>query len=937
MRTVKRVQDFGWSWLLVLALLAGLAGGAVAWAQGPEPREEASIQAIAAPVGTAFTYQGRLTDGGSPANGAYDFQFKLYDAATGGSQVGSTVTKDDVAVSDGLFTVDLDFGSGAFDGNARWLEIGVRPGGSTGAYTTLSPRQALTATPYALFALAAPWSGLTGVPAGFADGVDDDTTYSAGTGLALSGTTFSVAPTYRLPQSCNNGQIAEWNGSQWVCGNDDVGAGGGEGDITAVFAGPGLTGGGESGDVTLSVNFAGTGSANTVARSDHNHDGTYAPVSHTHDDRYYTETELQTSGQAQVHWGNLTNVPTGLNDGDDDTLGELSCGSGQVAKWDAATSQWVCGNFWSLTGNAGTDPATNFLGTTDNVTLTLRVSNTVALRLAPTGSTPNLIGGYSGNSVTAGVVGATIGGGGAPDDGVGGPDNNRVTDNYGTVGGGYGNLAGNDNGDPTNASYATVAGGYNNTASGDSATVGGGVSNTASGDYATVAGGSSNTASGFSATVGGGMENTASGSSATVGGGVENTASYFYATVGGGSCNRASGDHATVAGGGGFYYLGFCYSGNTASVQYATVSGGGGNTASGQYATVPGGGSNTAGGDYSFAAGRRAKVRDAATTGDNDGDEGTFIWADTQDIDFTSTGPNQFLIRASGGVGIGTNSPQNQLHVVESIDAIGTPENHVVQIENPADSTNADVLALRIGLTTGNPTGANNFITFFKGDGPDADTNPDSVGAIEGNGSGGVVLAGPGSDYAEWLPKANPAEALEPGDIVGLFPNGVSRRTDGALRVMVVSGEAIVAGNAPMDEKVRENYALVAFVGQVWVRVRGPVRVGDYILPSGKEDGTGIAVAPQELRPELLAQVVGRVWELGEEQGDGVRRVRVAVGLPDAGGMAALLLAQEQRIQDLEGQVAELRAANAALEARLAALERALDALTAADEARSAD
>ena len=70
----------------------------------------------AASMGTAFTYQGRLTDGGSPASGPYDLQFKLYDAASVGGQVGGTITLDNITVSDGLFTVQLDFGGSAFDG-----------------------------------------------------------------------------------------------------------------------------------------------------------------------------------------------------------------------------------------------------------------------------------------------------------------------------------------------------------------------------------------------------------------------------------------------------------------------------------------------------------------------------------------------------------------------------------------------------------------------------------------------------------------------------------------------------------------------------------------------------------------------------------------------------------------------------------------------------
>lgn len=105
-----------------------------------------------ATISTSFSYQGRLRDGSSPANGFYDFEFKLYDDAMAGSQVGSTVSKGDVTVTDGLFTVFLDFGSNAFQGDTRYLEIGVRPGNSVGVYTTLTPRQVLAPVPYALYA-----------------------------------------------------------------------------------------------------------------------------------------------------------------------------------------------------------------------------------------------------------------------------------------------------------------------------------------------------------------------------------------------------------------------------------------------------------------------------------------------------------------------------------------------------------------------------------------------------------------------------------------------------------------------------------------------------------------------------------------------------------------------------------------------------------------
>jgi hypothetical protein len=100
--------------------------------------------------GTAFTYQGRLSDGANPANGIYDLRFAVYDAVTSGAQQGAILTNSATAVTNGLFTVTLDFGPGVFDGSDRWLAIGVRPGASAGDFTSLVPRQPLTSTPYAV-------------------------------------------------------------------------------------------------------------------------------------------------------------------------------------------------------------------------------------------------------------------------------------------------------------------------------------------------------------------------------------------------------------------------------------------------------------------------------------------------------------------------------------------------------------------------------------------------------------------------------------------------------------------------------------------------------------------------------------------------------------------------------------------------------------------
>ena len=102
--------------------------------------------------GTTFTYQGRLNDGGVPANGAYDFRFRLFDAATNGNFSGGVIMQDAVGVSNGLFTVTLGFNSTVFDGNARWLDIGVKTNGGGASYSSLVPRQPITAAPYAFTA-----------------------------------------------------------------------------------------------------------------------------------------------------------------------------------------------------------------------------------------------------------------------------------------------------------------------------------------------------------------------------------------------------------------------------------------------------------------------------------------------------------------------------------------------------------------------------------------------------------------------------------------------------------------------------------------------------------------------------------------------------------------------------------------------------------------
>ncbi|HEX5692770.1 MAG TPA: hypothetical protein VFX76_22310, partial [Roseiflexaceae bacterium] len=119
-----------------------------------------TASASAAQQNAAFTYQGVLKNGATVANGNFDLQFKLFDAAAAGSQIGSTIIQAPVTVTDGLFQTSLDFGALALSGDERWLEIAVGAANNgNGPFTTLTPRQKLASTPYAAYALNAALGG----------------------------------------------------------------------------------------------------------------------------------------------------------------------------------------------------------------------------------------------------------------------------------------------------------------------------------------------------------------------------------------------------------------------------------------------------------------------------------------------------------------------------------------------------------------------------------------------------------------------------------------------------------------------------------------------------------------------------------------------------------------------------------------------------------
>lgn len=221
--------------------------------------------------GSGFIYQGYLSEsaGGNtkPAQGAYDFRFSLFEQQQGtGNQIGSTLDLPGVAVDQGVFSVPLDFGSEVFQGGERWLEISVRRSGGT-EYRTLTPRQQILTVPYASWADGVSWERIVGKP----DGIDGSVVYTAGTGITIAGQIISVDTDViqnRITGECATGssiRVVNANGTV-VCQQNT--GGGGE---TSFNIGPGLVLDGSTN--TLSVSFAGSGSATNASRSDHDHAG----------------------------------------------------------------------------------------------------------------------------------------------------------------------------------------------------------------------------------------------------------------------------------------------------------------------------------------------------------------------------------------------------------------------------------------------------------------------------------------------------------------------------------------------------------------------------------------------------------------------------------------------------------------------------------------
>ena len=640
---------------LYFLIFAVLVMVVIMW--GPLTAGSTSAQGESFPA--SFSYQGQLKDGGVPVDGNYDFEFKLYDSASGGSQVGSTRQKTNVPVTDGIFTVELDFGPAAFEGESRWLEIQVRPAG-TGSYTGLGPRQHITPTPYAMHAFSIADGAVTAdkLADDFIDDleamIEDKVSESLGDLqsdlVVLQGQVTALEDTINDLETANDelqDRVSELEDSldehsnlmagvtrQDVGGHDTMRF---SGMNVQIVNGTGATDGTPDGLGNLIVGYNElrstgndrTGSHYIVVGSQNNY-SSYGGIVAGYNNTASGDYSSVTGGEGNTASGDYSSVTGGLQNTASGILASVSGGYGNMASGEfssaaggesniaSGTSAWVTGGYFntasgshaSVSGggsNTASASASSILGGKENQLDT-------AYGTFPGESTANseLEGRVDElEDLLAGVTRQNVGG---YDTLRFSGMNMQIVNGTGTTGGdpdGLGNLIVGYNalratGNDRSGSHYFVVGDLNNYTSFGGIVAGS--LNTGSGQYASVTGGWSNEASGDYASVTGGANNTASGVHASVTGGGANTASEIYASVSGGGGNTASGDFASVSGGDANTASGVYASvtggyNNEASRDIASVSGGANNTASGVHASVSGGSSNTASGERSSVLG----------------------------------------------------------------------------------------------------------------------------------------------------------------------------------------------------------------------------------------------------------------------------------------------------------------------------------------------
>lgn len=410
---------------LILVLVTGLA-------------LSQTVQASDA-MGYGFTYQGTLSSGGEPYTGTCDLRFTLFDAPSGGNPICSPKTAGGVGVTNGLFTVLLDFGEYCFDGSMRWMQIAVRCPSGSGSYTTLSPRKQVTPTPYAL-ALPGLYTQQHPVSPNLIGGHNENIVGADVHGATIGGGGNANEPNI-VSASYTTVSGGVWNRAEsWIA---TVGGGSGNrasGEGATVCGGSLNTGDGNSSTVGGGMNNYAYGASAVISGGTFN----------------------STSGDYATISGGLFNEAIG-------EFSKVGGGDSNTASGDYAT---IGGGLFNQASGA----YSTISGGHENIAI--GEGSTIA----------------GGNKNTASQLDSTVGGGRNNtaewmNSTVSGGVFNTASGDGSTVGGGWSNTASGNN--------AVVGGGFGNESSSYESTIGGGSFNQASGSYSTVPGGSHNTAQGW--------------------------------------------------------------------------------------------------------------------------------------------------------------------------------------------------------------------------------------------------------------------------------------------------------------------------------------------------------------------------------------------------------------------------------------------------------
>ncbi len=588
--------------------------------------------------GTAFTYQGRLGDGAGAANGAYDLTFSVWNASNGPSQVSFTITNAAVPVSDGLFNVTLDFGIGAFPGGDRWLEVAVRTNAGA-AFATLTPRQRITATPYALTArnLAGvlPNTSLAGIYSG-ALTLNNAANTFAGNGAGLTGVnaaTLGGLTSNQFWKTVGNSGTTPTANFLGTTDNQPL-----ELRVNGVrglrlqpnpFGGPSIVGGSNTVDAGSPAATIGGGRGNVIQGN-----GFYSTIGGG------LENVLENSAQQVVISGGIQNRmgisanSSAIGGGWENFIKSNVAMSVIAGGWTNSIGPFVTagaiGGGYQNSIQPGGDYATISGGRFNRIMVTNEYAVIAggAFNMIENGGDDSTISGGFGNTIRSNVASSVIAGGGG----------HEIESSSSAIGGGFGNFiernalnsviaGGTANGIHDSANSSVIAGGTLNRihTNANFSAIGGGSSNNEGENavYSTISGGSNNNIQRAAdhSSIGGGQLNTIAPNAgkSVIAGGDGNIAGGLSTTIGGGTLNQIE-----------------------AGATYSTIAGGGGNLigANSFSASIPGGYSNKVVGNFSLAGGYRAEANHP----------NTFTWAGGNTVPYQSLFPNAFNIYASNGV-----------------------------------------------------------------------------------------------------------------------------------------------------------------------------------------------------------------------------------------------------------------------------------------------